>query len=86
MCMSTPNVSAPPQPQAAPQAQDAAVIDAANKDKARRRSRWPTVNNPYWCAGCHWPSQHHRQNSVGWLIMAEQESRKQFLESSYLSS
>ena len=37
MCMSTPNVSAPPQPQAAP-AQDAAVIDAANKDKARRRA------------------------------------------------
>ncbi|MDN0030977.1 hypothetical protein [Serratia marcescens] len=38
MCMSTPKVSAPPQPQAAPQAQDAAVIDAADKDKARRRA------------------------------------------------
>ncbi|MFS8079931.1 hypothetical protein UDZ25_14190 [Serratia marcescens] len=38
MCMSTPKVSTPPQPQAAPQAQDAAVIDAADKDKARRRS------------------------------------------------
>lgn len=38
MCMSTPKVSTPPQPQAAPQAQDAAVIDAADKDKARRRA------------------------------------------------
>lgn len=38
MCMSTPNVSTPPQPQAAPQAQDAAVINAADKDKARRRA------------------------------------------------
>ncbi|MDQ9401614.1 MULTISPECIES: hypothetical protein [Enterobacterales] len=38
MCMSTPRVSTPPQPQAAPQAQDAAVIDAADKDKARRRA------------------------------------------------
>jgi len=36
--MSTPKVSTPPQPQAAPQAQDAAVIDAADKDKARRRA------------------------------------------------
>ncbi|HFD3888013.1 hypothetical protein [Serratia nevei] len=38
MCMSTPKVSTPPQPQAAPQAQDAAVIDAVDKDKARRRA------------------------------------------------
>lgn len=38
MCMSTPKVSTPPQPQAAPQAQDTAVIDAADKDKARRRA------------------------------------------------
>ena len=38
MCMSTPKVSTPPQPQAAPQAQDAAVIDDADKDKARRRA------------------------------------------------
>ncbi|MFW2972611.1 hypothetical protein ACN6UB_19385 [Serratia marcescens] len=38
MCMSTPKVSTPPQPQAAPQAQDAAVIEAADKDKARRRA------------------------------------------------
>lgn len=38
MCMSTPKVSTPPQPQAAPQAQDAAVIDAADKEKARRRA------------------------------------------------
>ncbi|EQA8945459.1 TPA: hypothetical protein ACIIU3_003366 [Serratia marcescens] len=38
MCMSTPKVSTPPQPQAAPQAQDAAVIDAADRDKARRRA------------------------------------------------
>ncbi len=38
MCISTPKVSTPPQPQAAPQAQDAAVIDAADKDKARRRA------------------------------------------------
>ncbi|ENJ8541422.1 hypothetical protein AB2M82_002783 [Raoultella planticola] len=36
MCMSKPNVSAPPQVQAAPQVSDSAVQDAADSDRRRR--------------------------------------------------
>ncbi|MEL5392864.1 hypothetical protein [Serratia nevei] len=39
MCMSSPKAPAAPAPvQAAPQEQDAAVVDATDKDKARRRA------------------------------------------------
>lgn len=36
MCMGKPNVSAPPQVQAAPQVSDSAVQDAADSDRRRR--------------------------------------------------